>query len=95
MAEKIFYYKNRPLVRNGDTIYYGYMDKPFVTVLTVKSTRELEGQQVADKVVVQLVNTDPTVTRLKDKITKMVERKGLYSALEIGSIWLERELKDA
>ena len=48
---------------------------------------------MADRVLVQLVNTDPDV-RMKDKIVKKAERRGLYSAIEIGCIWLERELKE-
>ena len=95
MANDILMYKGKPLIRSGNTIYYGYMDQPYVAILQVMSTRELQGEQVADKVIVQLFKTDPAVTRLKDKIVKKAERKGLYSALEVGCIWLERELKQA
>jgi len=86
-------YKGRPLVRNGKTIYYGYMSDPYVIILQITSTREVNGLEVADRVVVQLVNTDPNV-RMKDKIVKKAERKGLYNAMDIGCIWLERELKE-
>jgi hypothetical protein len=61
--------------------------------LQITSTREVKGLEVADRVVVQLVNTDPNV-RMKDKIVKKAERKGLYNAMDIGCIWLERELKE-
>lgn len=93
MANDILMYKGRPLVRNGNTVYYGYMDQPYVAVLQIQSTRELQGEEVADKVKVSLFRTDPSIVKAKDKIAKTAERKGLYSALEIGSIWLERELK--
>lgn len=95
MAEDILMYKGKPLVRNGNIIYYGYMDEPYVAILQIMTTKELQGEEVADKVNVQLFRTDPTITKLKDKIIKKTERIGLYSALEIGSIWLERELKAA
>ncbi len=95
MADKILMYKDRPLVRNGNIIYYGYMDQPVVAILQIKSTRELNGETVADDVAVQLFKTDPAITRMKDKIVKKADKKGLYSALEIGNIWLERELKNA
>ncbi len=95
MAEDILMYKGKPLVRNGNIIYYGYMDEPYVAILQIVTTKELQGEEVADKVNVQLFRTDPTITKLKDKIIKKTERIGLYSALEIGSIWLERELKAA
>ncbi len=88
----ILMYKGRPLVRQGNTLYYGYMNEAYVVILQVMSTRELNGVEVADRVIVQLVNTDPNV-RTKEKILKKAERKGLYNAIDIGVIWLERELK--
>ncbi len=95
MAKKndFLMYKGKPLVRNGKTVYYGYMSDPYVLIMQITSTRNVNGMEVADRVVVQLVNTDPTV-RMKDKIVKKAERKGLYSAMDIGCIWLERELKE-
>ncbi len=95
MAKKLSFlmYKGKPLVRSGKTLYYGYMSDPYVVIMQITSTREVKGLEVADRVVVQLVNTDPNV-RMKDKIVKKAERKGLYSAMDIGCIWLERELKE-
>ncbi|MCQ2474526.1 MAG: hypothetical protein MJ173_01320 [Clostridia bacterium] len=88
----ILMYKGRPLVRQGNTLYYGFMNEAYVVILQIMSTRELNGVEVADRVIVQLVNTDPNV-RTKEKILKKAERKGLYNAIDIGVIWLERELK--
>ena len=93
MAEEILMYKGKPLVRSGNTIYYGYMDQPVVAILQITSTKEVNGEEIADKVTVQLFRTDPTIIKLKDKIVKKAESTGLYDALDIGSIWLERELK--
>ena len=93
MAKDVLMYKGKPLVRSGNTIYYGYMDEPVVAIMQIVSTRELQGVEVADKINLQLFRTDPSITKLKDKIVKKAERKGLYSALETGCIWLERELK--
>ena len=95
MAKKseFLMYKGRPLVRNGKTIYYGYMSDPYVVIMQITSTREVKGVEVAGRVVVQLVRTDPEV-RMKDKIVKKAERIGIYNAMDIGCIWLERELKE-
>ena len=95
MAKKhsFLMYKGKPLVRSGKTLYQGYMSDPYVVIMQITSTREVKGLEVADRVVVQLVNTDPNV-RMKDKIVKKAERKGLYSAMDIGCIWLERELRE-
>ncbi len=84
-------YKGRPLVRKGNTIYYGKMSDPFVLQLTILSTNDVKGVQVADKVSVQLINTDPNV-RPHDAIVQKTEKKGLYAAMDIGRIWLERAI---
>ena len=44
MAKKseFLMYKGRPLVRNGKTIYYGYMSDPYVAILQITSTREVK-----------------------------------------------------
>lgn len=97
MAEKqetLLMYKGRPLVRCGNTLYYGDMAEKCVIVLQVLTTKTVGEMTVADKVQVQLLLTDPEV-RMKDRILKKSEKIGLYNAMDIGSIWLERELKEA
>ena len=95
MADKneFLMYKDRPLVRSGKTIYYGYMSEKCVIVIQIASTKEINGAEVADRVKVQLISTDPTL-RMKDRILNTAERRGLYSAMDLGAIWLERELKN-
>ena len=90
MAEsKFLTYKNRPLVRNGKTLYYGNMSEPYVIMLQICSTRTVGDIEVANRVTVQMLNTDPSV-RPKDRIVKKSEKQGLYQAMEIASIWLDR-----
>ena len=84
-------YKNRPLVRKGNTIYYGSLSDDFVLMLQILSTKEVDGNEMPDRVSVQLINTDPNV-RPHDRIANKTEKKGLYSALDIGRTWLERAL---
>ncbi len=95
MAEKkkseFLMYKGKPLVRKGNTIYYGKMSDPFVLMLTILSSHDVQGVQVADKVSVQLINTDPDV-RPHDRIAHKTEKKSLSAAIDIGSTWLERAL---
>ena len=85
-------YKGKPIVRKGNTIYYGNMSDPFVIMLSVASTHEVHGVNIADKVIVQLINTDPNINPL-EAIFKRTEKKGLWAAVDIGSIWLQRALK--
>lgn len=84
-------YKGKPLVRNGNTLYYGHMSDDFVIMMTIGSTKKEGELEIADKVTISLINTDPTV-RPKDKIVKKSEKNGLWAAMDIGSIWLERAL---
>lgn len=86
-------YKGRPLVRSGNTLYYGSMAEKCVIVMQILSTKEENGMQMAEKVQVQLMLTDPEV-RMKDRILKKSEKIGLYNAMDIGSIWLERALNE-
>ncbi len=84
-------YKGKPLVRSGNTIYYGNSYDPFVILINVVSTKKVGDLDVADRVSIQLLNTDPNV-RPRERIVKKSEKKGLYAAMDIGSIWLERAL---
>lgn len=91
MAETILMYKGKPLVRSGNMLYYGDMSEKCVVVLQVLTTKTVGDMEVAEKVQVQLLSTDPEV-RMKDRILKKSEKIGLYNAMDIGSIWLERTL---
>ena len=89
--EMFFTYKNRPLVRCGDILYYGSMADPYVIKLEIKSKKKHLDLDVADKVTVQLMSTDPTI-RTRKKIIKTSKKNGLYLALDIADAWLERAL---
>ncbi len=90
-TETLLTYKGRPLVRSGNVLYYGDMSEKCVIVLQVLTNKKVGDMDVADKIQVQLLLTDPEV-RMKDRILKKSEKNGLYAAMDIGSIWLEREL---
>ena len=85
-------YKGRPLVRKGNTLYYGSMAEPFVIMMQITSTKKVKEREVANKVTVQLMNTDPDV-RPRERIVKKSEKNGLYDAMDVGSIWLDRALQ--
>ena len=63
MSEKTKYpmYKGKPLVRCGDTIYYGSMKDKYVVKLEIKSKKKVKDLDVADKVTIQLMYTDPNI----------------------------------
>lgn len=92
MAEKFLEYKGKPLVRSGNTIYYGDMNDPYVVCLIVKNSEELKDITLAGDITIQLLATDETLSP-KDRILKKSEKKGLFTALDLGATWLERQLK--
>ncbi|MBQ8576064.1 MAG: hypothetical protein IJ447_08475 [Clostridia bacterium] len=89
---KFLEYRGKPLVRCGNTIYYGNMNDPYVIMLQITSTKTFNDMEIADRVLIQLLNTDPDC-RPRDRIVKKSEKKGLYNAMDIGTIWLERALE--
>ena len=94
MADKkqFLMYKGKPLVRSGNTLYYGDMADKCVIMMQILSTKTIKDLTVADKVQVQMLSTDPDL-RMKDRILKKSEKSGLYNAMDIGAIWLERALE--
>jgi len=93
VAEKEFStYKGKPLVRCGDELYYGSMDQRFVIRMQIKSKKTVNGLEVADKVAIQLLCTDPDLSPRR-QLVKSSEKQGLYLALDIADVWLERALK--
>ncbi len=85
-------YKGKPLVRKGNEIYYGDMREKYVIKLEILSTKKEGDLDAADKVKVLLLLSDTDLS-YKSRIVKTSEKNGLYEAMDIGSVWLERELK--
>ncbi len=86
-------YKGRPLVRCGDTLYYGNMEEKAVVQLTVKDKEKDGDITSAKKIQVVLLDTDTSLDPIK-RILKKSEKEGLYNAMDIGAIWLERALAE-
>ena len=92
MSEKFNIYKGYPLVRSGNQIYYGYMSDPFVIYIQILETKEENGEQVTSKVrVVQMDTNEPNP--LKAFVKNAECECGLYEALDIANVWLEKALK--
>ena len=87
----ILMYKGHPLMRKDNLIYYGSMADSHIVMLQILETKTLGDTEVATRVSVQLQLTDPAA-RSRDRIVKKGEKDGLYTALDFGSVWLERAL---
>ena len=84
-------YKGHPLMRKDNMVYYGSMADKYIVILQILETKNLQDLSLATKVSVQLQLTDQSV-KSRDRILKKSEKDGLYSALDVGCVWLERAL---
>ena len=81
-------YKDRPLVREGNTICYGDMSDKYVFLLEIMSYKKVGDEDLPDTIFIQIISTDGT-----QQIYKQGQKNGLYDAFDIGLVWLERALK--
>ena len=86
---KYITFKGKPLVRENNIICYGNMEDIYYLFLMILTNKKIGNTEVPDKILVQILSTEE-----KNKIIKQREKSGLYDALDIGMIWLERALKD-
>ena len=85
---KYLMYKDKPLVREGDTICYGDMNEKCILVLEIMSYKTVGEEEIPDDVLIQIIDSkDPT------KIIKQGKKNGLNDAFSIGLVWLEMALK--
>lgn len=93
MAEEkaVLMYKGRPLMRKDNLMYYGSMADSHIVMLQILDTKNVSGTEIATRVSVQLQLTDPAA-KSRDRIVKKSEKPGLYAALDVGCVWLERAL---
>ena len=89
--KEILMYKGRPLMRMDNLIYYGSMADSHIVMLQILETKKVGDVEIASKVSVQLQLTDPAA-KSRDRIVKKGEKAGLYTALDFGSVWLDRAL---
>lgn len=84
-------YKNHPLRRVGNMIYYGSMAEPFIIMMQVKESKKEKDLEIATKVSVELQRTAKDL-RSRDRIVKKSEKSSLYEAMDVSAIWLDRAL---
>ena len=84
-------YKNHPLRRIGNMIYYGSMAEPYIIMMQVKETQKEKDMEIATKISVELQRTAKDL-RSRDRIVKKSEKNSLYEAMDVSAIWLERAL---
>ncbi len=86
---KFLMYKDKPLVREGNTICYGdrETDACFL-ILEIMGTKAVNGVEVPDGIFIQIVDSkDPS------KILKQGDKQTLTEAFSLGLIWFDRYSK--
>lgn len=93
MAEQqsVFTYKGKPMVRRGDTIYYGDLKEKYIIIFTIKSKKKIGELEVADNVTIDLCTNRGTG---KEKIIKKATRESLFEAIDIAEFWLEDAIEN-
>ena len=84
-------YKCHPLRRKDNLIYYGSMADKYIIMIQIMSSEKQDGLDVANKVHLQLQFTDPDL-KSRDRVVKKSDLPDLFSAIDMGSIWLMRAL---
>ncbi len=84
-------YRGRPLRRKDNILYYGSMSDKYIIMMQITDTKKVDDMDVASRVVVQLQYTDPDL-KSRDRVVKRTEKNGLYAAMDVAAVWLERAL---
>lgn len=89
MEQGFFLYKGYPLVRSGNSIYYGYMSDPYVVMMQIVHQNKDGDFPLADKIKIYQLSTDETRNPMERTI-KTSERPSLFEALDLAAAWLRR-----
>mgnify|MGYP003399798622 FL=1 len=84
-------YKDKPLVRKGNTVYYGDMSEKYVVKLEILTSHKENDLDVADKIKVMLIKNN---AKNEDDVVKSTEKVGFAEAMNYGIVWLERALAE-
>ena len=93
MADKntTLMYKGHPLRRKDNLVYYGSMADKYIIMMQILDTTKDGGLDIASKVHMELQLTDPEL-KSRDRVVKKADLPDLFSAIDMGSIWLMRAL---
>ncbi len=85
-------YKGYPLRRKDNLIYYGNMSDKYIIMLQIMDSAPLQDLNLSQRVSVQLQLTDPDL-KSRDRVVKKTEKDGLYNAMDVAAVWLDRAIK--
>ncbi len=86
-------YRDKPMVRCGNIIYYGNPTDKYIIMMQIMESKKVNDIDVATKVMVHLQHADQSVKASVRNI-KSSEKSGIYEAMDVGEIWLQRAIKE-
>ena len=82
------YYKNKPLVREKDTICYGDFSEKCVLLFEIMSYDEQDGIKTPGNIIVQVLDSKTGA------ILKQANKVGMHEAFTYGMFWYEKILAE-
>ena len=67
------------------------MADKYIIMMQILDTQKVKDLDVATRVSVQLQLTDPDL-KSRDRGVKKTEKDGLYNAMDVAAVWLDRAL---
>ncbi len=88
--KKQFTFRDKPLFRSGNSLYYGELGEKYMLQLDIIETKKVKDLETATKVKIKLIaNTGDLETA---QVFRESEREDIYTALDIGQWWLKTAL---
>ena len=84
----VLIYREKPLLRDGNTLYYGDFNENFIVRFTILEQETVNDLDMAKKIVIELLEKNGDDIK-SAKLTKKAERTSMWAALDIGIYWLE------
>lgn len=81
-------YREKPLIREGNVLYYGDFNENFITRFTILESEKVNDLDMAKKITIELLEKHGQDMSTA-KLTKKAERTSMWAALDIGVYWLE------
>ena len=88
-------YRDKPLVRDKNTLCYGSMEDDYVLFMMILDEKQTElgnakeKPSVPGRILVQILSTDQNKPP-HERLAKQFEKNGLFDAIDIGLIWLDK-----
>ena len=88
--KKQFTFREKPLFRSGNTLYYGDPGERYMLQLDILETKDIKDIKSATKVKIKLIANTGDLD--SPQVFRESEREDIFTALDIGQWWLKTAL---